>query len=323
MRVSDFGRFALSTCVAAAMLAACGGGSQPPISVPGAMPLGQTPSQARHMLLPSQQYLYVAVPGAVDVLKYPAGVPIESIAAWGPMCVNSRNGEIYISNGTSLEKYAAGGTRPVASVFFKVGTSSVGCAVDPTTGDVALVLSVAQSRKLDTYVAVYSSLSRHPKKYTDPSINNLYYLGYNPSGDLFVDGLRPGGGFGFDELPKGSKRFTSISLSLQIDPGAVQWDGSYMTIEDPRPIEIYRIAITGSSGSVVGTTKLRNQTKTKNVPYAWTWIQGDTVIAGQGKGNHNVAYWNYPAGGKPYHVLKGVSPGKHGFVDYLIVTTAN
>jgi hypothetical protein len=31
VRVSDFGRFALSTCVAAAMVAACGGGSQPPI----------------------------------------------------------------------------------------------------------------------------------------------------------------------------------------------------------------------------------------------------------------------------------------------------
>jgi hypothetical protein len=36
VRVSDFGRFALSTCVAAAMLTGCGG-SQPPIGA-GAMP---------------------------------------------------------------------------------------------------------------------------------------------------------------------------------------------------------------------------------------------------------------------------------------------
>ena len=36
MRITGFGRFALSTCVAAAMLAGCGG-SQPPIGAPGAM----------------------------------------------------------------------------------------------------------------------------------------------------------------------------------------------------------------------------------------------------------------------------------------------
>jgi len=37
MRSTDLGRYALSSCVAAAMLAACGG-SQPPIGAPGAMP---------------------------------------------------------------------------------------------------------------------------------------------------------------------------------------------------------------------------------------------------------------------------------------------
>src|ERR1700692_3101354 len=38
MRTSGFSHYALTSCVAAAMLAGCGG-SQPPIGAPGAMPL--------------------------------------------------------------------------------------------------------------------------------------------------------------------------------------------------------------------------------------------------------------------------------------------
>ncbi|MGA7201590.1 MAG: hypothetical protein WBX26_07160 [Candidatus Cybelea sp.] len=45
MKSLDFGRYALTSCVAAAMLAACGG-SQPPIGAPGAMP--QTLAIATH-----------------------------------------------------------------------------------------------------------------------------------------------------------------------------------------------------------------------------------------------------------------------------------
>jgi len=37
MKSIDLGRYALSSCVVAAMLAGCGG-SQPPIAAPGAMP---------------------------------------------------------------------------------------------------------------------------------------------------------------------------------------------------------------------------------------------------------------------------------------------
>ena len=38
MKISDFSRYVLCSCVATAMLAGCGG-SQPPIGAPGAMPL--------------------------------------------------------------------------------------------------------------------------------------------------------------------------------------------------------------------------------------------------------------------------------------------
>ena len=58
MMISGFGRYALGACVAAAMLAGCGG-SQPPIGGPGAMPQTSAhAAHAEHAAVPS--YLYVA-----------------------------------------------------------------------------------------------------------------------------------------------------------------------------------------------------------------------------------------------------------------------
>jgi hypothetical protein len=47
MKSLDFGRYALSSCVALAMLAGCGG-SQPPIGAPGAMPPQSVPAAAQY-----------------------------------------------------------------------------------------------------------------------------------------------------------------------------------------------------------------------------------------------------------------------------------
>ena len=82
MTSRELSRFALSVCVAAAMLAGCGG-SQPPIGAPGAMP--QTSAIATHAergkswMLPEakpQDLLYVSRefhPGEVSVYSYPKG----------------------------------------------------------------------------------------------------------------------------------------------------------------------------------------------------------------------------------------------------------
>jgi hypothetical protein len=54
MRSLDFIRYALSSCVAAAMLAGCGG-SQPPIGAPGAMPQSPTKSARFNGSIPRGQ----------------------------------------------------------------------------------------------------------------------------------------------------------------------------------------------------------------------------------------------------------------------------
>jgi hypothetical protein len=150
-----------------------------------------------------------------------------------------------------------------------------------------------------------------------------YYCGYDNQGDLFVDGYAKGSGILFAELLKGGQNFTTITLDKQINfPGPIQWDGGYITIEDPHPTNIYRISVSGSSGTVVGMTKLRAQNKQKRIPWAFTWIEGDTVLAGQGGWhNPNVGFWHYPAGGHPYRIIRGLTKQKKDGVHEAVVDT--
>lgn len=69
MGISGFGRYAVSGCVAVAMLAGCGG-SQPPVGAPDAMP--QTSAIATHadrgkswMLSEAKQHDLMGIPAKV------------------------------------------------------------------------------------------------------------------------------------------------------------------------------------------------------------------------------------------------------------------
>ena len=72
MKSLRFGRYALSTCVAAVMLAACGG-SGPPVSGPGTT--GATPSFSH--------YRFFKYTGGEQSFKVPAGVTHLTITAYG------------------------------------------------------------------------------------------------------------------------------------------------------------------------------------------------------------------------------------------------
>jgi hypothetical protein len=225
---------------------------------------------------------------------------------------------MFFATGGILE-YGFGGTKQIGEIS---GTASEGtwfCAVDPTTGNLATTWGKTGSEgKGEGWVAVYADISSTPQVYKIPNMGIYYYCGYDNQGNLFVDGLTHYGAVLFAELPKGANAFTAISLSQSVF-GYIQWDGTYITIENVQPPIIYRISISGSSGTIVGTTKLRASKKTKNVPYAFTWIDGDTVLSSQGgPKNPNVGFWNYPAGGKPYRVIRGLTSKKNR-VDQVVI----
>ena len=129
---------------------------------------------------------------------------------------------------------------------------------------------------------------------------NIYYAcAYDDQGNLFIDGSTTTGGIEFAELPAGSSAISNITLDKKLEnAGAVQWDGTYITVEDGSTI--YRLSVSGSTGTVVGTTKLlARQDAWKSLNF----IYHHRVIAPDGAQRGHVGFWPYPSGGKPVKVI--------------------
>ena len=79
-----------------------------------------------------------------------------------------------------------------------------------------------------------------------------YFLGYDKTGNLFVDGYDSSYKFHYAELPAGGSSFTDITLSqTPVGSGNVQWDGKYMAVGDTAST-IYQT----QGGTVVSSTTL-------------------------------------------------------------------
>ncbi len=111
--------------------------------------------------------------------------------------------------------------------------------------------------------------------------------------NLYVDGqYGSGDNFAFAELPKGGTSLKSITLNQTfVNAGAVQWDGKYVAVGDDGAQKIYQFTISGSTGTLEGTTNLGNAQSV----YQWV-INGKKVVGSDDLPN-TVWYWDYPAGG--------------------------
>lgn len=311
-------RVRLGLLAAVTVVSACGGSRD--ATLPQSV-LAQ--SRAHRASSSSNSLLYVVTSKKTFILTYPGGDNVASIPAYlGIACPDPVNGNIYFDSGGIFE-YPFGGTKPIAHIYGTVSTGSLGCAVDPTTGNLATTWGVTGSDgKGDGWVAIYADPSSNPETYKIPGMGTYYYCGYDNQGNLFVDGYAEEGGSLLADLPKGAQEFTTITLDKKIYAGLIQWDGSYITIEDSTPPIIYRISISGASGTIVGTTKLRAQHRKKRTPRALTWIEGDTVLAPQGGFNNpNLGFWRYPHGGHPYRIIRGLATQKHDEVIDAAVDT--
>ena len=317
MKFSDrtLTRYALS-CVAAAMLAGCGG-SQPPIGAPGATP--QTSSFATHAdrgkswMLPeakSEDLLYVSTLVGAKVYSYPRGKRIGrplKAAANAPECVD-KAGDLFVGNrDRGLTEYKHGGDKPMKT-FSQSGYGSGGCGSDTTTGNLAVPFGTFDGSEAVGFVAVYQNASGNPAIY---NLNGMApnYCGYDNKGDLFCDGVTAyGDQFLFAELPKGGNALESIALNQSIGfGGLVQWDGRYITVVDVNVNKVYGFIISSSSGTLRRTVTLQLPSS-KFFDYCPT-VFGKTVIEPNiAKINDRpigvVNYFHYPAGGTPFKTLK-------------------
>ncbi len=240
--------------------------------------------------------------GTVDVFSYPDGKREGTLTGFsGPsgLCSDPK-GDVFVTdtgNGDIVE-YAHGATEPVATLF-EFGVYPEGCSIDRTTGNLA-VTNFGSNPSGAGSVAIFDHAQGAAHLYTDPNFNVYLFCGYDNAGNLYIDGADSGTTQAlFAVLPAGGTSFTDLALNQSIGyPGGIQWDGKNLAIEDVSTDTLYRVKVSGSSGSVVGTTHL----SARSHLVVQFWIQGRTIVVPYGTLNREVkkvGFWPYPAGGSP------------------------
>jgi hypothetical protein len=296
----------LAGAAAVTLLSGCGGLSGPPFGLSE----GGTPA----LKATSGDLLYVANQGGskdVSILTFPQGARVAKISSIGsPSAICSdTSGNVWVSayddstHKFHLYKFVHGGTKPVETLP-PVGSYLEGCAVDPTTGDVAgLVAMTGASGE----IAVWPG-GRKGKAIVYPIGFDPLGGSYDNQGNLFVDGLQGSTTFFvFAELPKGSKQLTYITLDKAAawGPGSVQWDGKNISVGLAPNVgdhgAIYRVQVAGKLGKVVGIVHLPHLGS-----FPRFWIQGDKVVATRRAYTvRRIGLYDYPSGGKPIELLSG------------------
>ena len=304
---------ALSVGALVLLLAGCGG-SQPPIGVPGALP--QTSAIATHTdrgkswMAPeakSRDLLYVSrnSPGEVSVYTYPKGKPVgtlTNIPGAAGLCLDSKGDVFAVSASNSqILEYAHGGTTPI-STLDDSGNAPNGCAIDPTTGNLAV--SGGVNRFVPANIAVYKNAQGNPTTYVDGFVDQFVYCTYDASGNLYTNGGP------ITELPSGSGGFVQISMDQHFNAGypGLQWDDTYLDIQDPGvgpngPTTIFQVQISGSTAALANTISLSNRHNKNPFRGAQFWIDSGTIIMPE-ETNKNVGLWHFPKGGKAYRTVK-------------------
>ncbi len=313
--------YAFSMSAAAALLGGCGG-SQPPIGALGEMV--QAPAEATHAdpgrswMLPgtsSDDLLYVTTAGnVVYVLAYPSGKLVGKLTGNGFSwtfgdCVDGA-GDVFITNtglsggGTSeVVEFAHGGTTPIKALT-NVEQSPLGCAVDPVTGNLAVT---GYDGTFTSAVDIYANAHGKPTVYA--SAADAMACTYDSNGNLFVYEDAPPDTFVLQELPYGSQTLQNISVNAPINPfgSGIQWDGKDLAIGSPpyphthQPVRIYRVHVSGSSGTVVGKADLKKADT--NLDQGFFALDQGKIVQPAGRRADSIYLYKYPKGGLPIDIF--------------------
>jgi len=326
-----FGRVLVLYCSAAVLLGGCSNLQQPADEVPVTGPPARLAGSA-HRATSSQNTLIYAFPGAYNVsgrgtvwkrgiiLGYPSGnevarflAPIRPSAACtdnqGDVFVAGYNGAPFEKTTAVIEKYAFGASSPSASVSAGTG-DPFRCAVDNTTGNIAVVLQDVGV----TSLAVLPNFQGPPTTYKcRAEYAYIPGIAYDSSGDLFcLTRNAYGNRYFLSELASGSTSFDPVLLNLgsRVRMATdLQWDGTYLAVEaidygrgknmSYWPKRIYRLSVAGSHAKVVGTIRFAGF----DGEDASASIASDRGIMIAPRGSLSfphraISVWNYPAGGR-------------------------
>jgi hypothetical protein len=312
---------ALGASAAAAILAACNGSvsqlapTASTTALPSTLRNGGAvvlhSNRGRSWMDPSAKtgsLLYVTDGGTntVVVYSYPKLKVVGTLTGFtNPQgdCVDKAN-NVWIANTqtSQLIEYSHGGTTPIATLN-DPNQYPVGCSFDPTTGNLA-VSNFYSTHGPPGSVSIFKNASGSPAVYTPPNFAVVYYLGYDPKGRLYLDGIDSGSAFLFASF--NGTAFKNITLDHPIGgPGAVEAVGNDIVVGDQTngANAAYRFAIHGSTGKLVHTTPL-----TGAHDIVQFYILKKALVGGDFTPNGSTAdRFNYPAGGTPTKTASGLS----------------
>lgn len=307
-----------------ALLSGCGGGASPS-SVP-AQGFSQTSALASHVSLsatlvrrdsalgnPSAPLVtggMVPAAGGARVFATSAGAESAYIFAYATgkllgsfsaglsepqgLCTDKKTVWIANTGDSSLLQFSKTG-KPLGSLT-DPGQFPVSCAAD-AQGDVAAA-NIISTNSGPGSVSIWPGGHGSPTNYPVTRMARVYFMGYDPNGNLFVDGSDASGIFALAELPKGASAFVPLTIKgATINfPGGIQFEERALAIGDQSGPSgngvIYQTHVSGSTVTVVGTTLLKNAGGV--VQFCITRYK--TVIAPTSQG---LELFAYPAGGDP------------------------
>jgi hypothetical protein len=218
-------------------------------------------------------------------------------------CVDG-SGNIYITDyaAEQILEYAHGGGKPIKT-FSDSPYSPYTCAIDPTTGDLAVADNGNSSQAGD--IAIWPPGSSQPTRYTDPQILNFEAAAYDGSGTLLVsNGVSYGQQTAFAWLPRGGTRL--INVIVRGPKGGVNWanlngiawDGQYFVLD---AYDLYRVSLIHGQAYYVDEILIDYPEDAHPSGPLWLYKSGSQMqiidgIVGYGYGGA-VGIWSYPGGG--------------------------
>ena len=227
---------------------------------------------------------------------------------------SDRSGNIWIADteAQTIQQYDRAG------VLLSTLTDTEGlpgaCAVDPTTGNLAVVNLVSVGLDAGS-VLIYPGATGTPtQELTDPNLEAYYFAGYDPSGNLYVDGITGAGSYALDQSPAGSGTLSELTISggTLFFPGMIQWNkvagdlvlGDQLCNDVPGSC-LYSASVSGSSVTITAVTNLEDGQGNPIGDMA-QGVVGPLARMGAAGGSFNdsgdpssVNRWHFPAGGAP------------------------
>jgi hypothetical protein len=350
MRISRFGPFTLCLLAVAGVFTGCvAGGSQsgalghngliPTQSAAAGtavLPAGifkgpligaRGPDRRRSWISPDiesvHKLLFVSdALGVVWIYKMPSleikGILTGFQAINGVCSDHKGNVWVAMSGFEQMWKLAHDGT--IVSILQDTIGTPIGCAVDPTTGNLA-VSNVGNNTPppIGGSILVYPRAAGVPTEYYCLSCLIAYgFVGYDTHGNLFVDGKNASNVFALAELPAGSSP-TGQLKALNIEGGTlyaigmVEWDAArhYLVVGDQlcdnkHATCVYRAKIVGSTAKIIGRTTLLDSAGNPICDMIQGTLDGNS-IAGSDDDNGFCGHpsgtdlWPFPAGGRATH----------------------